>query len=88
MQKSSQERAGSIEYMTVPCQIQNDFINTSCCFQKTFLEGNIVQMWRVLVGGGSSNAVSKTSKIAIGKEISLRPSNLERKPNGVDRMIQ
>lgn len=45
-------------------------------------------MWHVLVGGGSSNAVSKTSKIAIGREISLRPSYFERKPNGVDGMIQ
>lgn len=49
-------KVGGIEYLTTSHQIQNDFINTSCCFQKkkkkeTSLEENIVQMLEC-VGGG------------------------------------
>lgn len=80
-------RAGGIEGLTASCQIRNDFINSSCCFQKTSLEGNIVQMLECVGGGCLPNAVSTTSKIAVCKEISLKPSYFERKASGVEGIV-
>lgn len=42
--------AGGRQHLTVSCQMQDDFINTSWCFAKASLEGGAVQMLEC-VGG-------------------------------------
>lgn len=63
------EGGGGTEDLTAACQIRDDFINSSCCFQETSLEGNIVGRLECVGGGCLPSAASTTSKIAACKEI-------------------